>query len=70
MLRASARTGRENLRSLNATADSDDIYWVSVYVKGWAVQEHPYYPDKAREPNHMDDRVNKLSVARNVFGLE
>lgn len=28
---------------------------VSVYVNGWAVQEHPYYPDKAREPNHMDD---------------
>lgn len=55
---------------LNATADRDDIYWVSVYVNGWAVQEHPYYPDKAREPNHMDDRVNKLSIAKNAFGLE
>jgi len=55
---------------LNDTADRDDIYWVSVYVNGWAVQDHPYYPDKAREPNHMDDRVNKLSIAKNVFGLE
>ncbi|EOZ1415751.1 glycoside hydrolase family 19 protein [Enterobacter hormaechei] len=55
---------------LNATADRDDIYWVSVYVNGWAVQEHPYYPDKAREPNNMNDRVNKLSIAKNVFGLE
>ncbi|WP_374736400.1 glycoside hydrolase family 19 protein [Klebsiella variicola] len=55
---------------LNDTADRDDVYWVSVYVNGWAVQEHPYYPDKAREPNHMDDRINKLSIAKNAFGLE
>lgn len=55
---------------LNATADRDDIYWVSVYVNGWAVQEHPYYPGKAREPNHMDDRVNKLSIVKSVFELE
>ncbi|HFZ8855349.1 TPA: glycoside hydrolase family 19 protein [Salmonella enterica subsp. houtenae serovar 1,40:z4,z23:-] len=55
---------------LNTTADKDDVYWVSVYVNGWAVQEHPYYPDKAREPNHMDDRVNKLSIVKNAFGLE
>ncbi|HBR1696475.1 TPA: hypothetical protein L9M21_005206 [Klebsiella quasipneumoniae subsp. quasipneumoniae] len=55
---------------LNDTVDRDDIYWVSVYVNGWVVQDHPYYPDKAREPNHMDDRVNKLSIAKNVFGLE
>ncbi len=34
------------------------------------MQEHPYYPDKAREPNHMDDRINKLSIAKNAFGLE
>lgn len=38
---------------LNAAADKDDIYWVSVYVNGWAVQEHPYYPVKARETNHI-----------------
>ncbi|ECF4924840.1 TPA: hypothetical protein ACPWZ0_003086 [Salmonella enterica subsp. enterica serovar Vietnam] len=53
---------------LNAAADKDDIYWVSVYVNGWAVQAHPYYPDKTREPNHMDDRVNKLSIAKKAFG--
>ena len=55
---------------LNSSADKDDIYWVSVYVNGWAVQKKPYYPDKAKEPNHMDDRVAKLSIAKNAFGLE
>jgi predicted chitinase len=55
---------------LNVTADKDDVYWVSVYVNGWAVQVHPYYPDKTREPNHMDDRINKLSIAKDVFGME
>lgn len=52
------------------TADKDDVYWVSVYVNGWAVQVHPYYPDKTREPNHMDGRINKLSIAKDVFGME
>ncbi|WP_336215314.1 glycoside hydrolase family 19 protein [Enterobacter sp. P82] len=55
---------------LNVTADKDDAYWVSVYVNGWAVQTHPYYQDKAKEPNHMDDRINKLSIAKSVFGVE
>ncbi len=55
---------------LNSSADKDDIYWVSVYVNGWAVQKKPYYPGKAKEPNHMDDRVAKLSIAKNAFGLE
>lgn len=55
---------------LNKTADKDDVYWVSVYVNGWAVQAHPYYPDRVREPNHMDDRINKLSITKKVFGVE
>lgn len=55
---------------LNATADKDDIYWVSVYVNGWGKPKKLYYPDKAREPNHMADRIDKLSIAKDVFGLE
>jgi len=55
---------------LNITADKDDVYWVSVYVNGWAVQLHPYYPEKDKEPNHMDDRVNKLSITKIAFRIE
>ena len=55
---------------LNAAADADDIYWVSVYVNGWERQTHPYYADKAKEPNNMRDRVNKLSITKSAFGVE
>jgi predicted chitinase len=55
---------------LNDVADKDDIYWVSVYVNGWAVQSHPYYPEKAKEPNHMAQRIRKLSVTKRAFELE
>ncbi|GAA0480516.1 hypothetical protein [Tatumella punctata] len=55
---------------LNESADNDDIYWVSVYVNGWAVQKKPYYPNKSKEPNHMNGRVEKLSIAKKAFGLE
>lgn len=59
---------------LNNSADNDDIYWVSVsvsvYVNGWDVQKKPYYPEKNKEPNHMDGRVEKLTIAKKAFGLE
>lgn len=54
---------------LNTSADSDDIYWVSVYVNGWAVQAKPYYPNREREPNHMKERVQMLAVTKKAFGL-
>lgn len=54
---------------LNEAADRDDIYWVSVYVNGWAKQPNPYYPDKEKEPNHMKERVEMLGVAKKAFGL-
>ena len=54
---------------LNGAADKDDIYWVSVYINGWSVQKHPYYPGKEKEPNHMGDRINKLSIAKKAFGV-
>lgn len=54
---------------LNATADKDDIYWVSVYVNGWAKQAKPYYKDKDMEPNGMADRVAMLAIAKKAFGL-
>lgn len=54
---------------LNATADKDDIYWCSVYVNGYAKQANPYYPDRDKEPNHMKERVQMLSVTKKAFGL-
>lgn len=54
---------------LNATADNDDIYWVSVYVNGYAKQVHPYYPTRDKEPNHMKERVAMLAVTKKAFGL-
>jgi predicted chitinase len=54
---------------LNPTADKDDIYWVSVYVNGWAKQAKPYYPSKDLEPNGMADRVAKLALAKKAFAL-
>lgn len=54
---------------LNPTADKDDIYWVSVYVNGWAKQAKPYYKDKDLEPNGMADRVAMLAIAKKAFGL-
>jgi Predicted chitinase len=54
---------------LNATADKDDIFWVSVYVNGWAKQAKPYYPKRDLEPNGMADRVKMLGIAKTAFGL-
>lgn len=54
---------------LNESADRDDIYWVSVYVNGWAKQSKPYYPQREREPNHMKERVEMLKVTKKAFGL-
>lgn len=54
---------------LNATADKDDVYWVSVYVNGWAKQAKPYYKDKEREPNGMADRVKMLGITKKAFAL-
>lgn len=54
---------------LNASADNDDIYWVSVYVNGYAKQVKPYYPNRDKEPNHMKERVEMLQVTKKAFGL-
>lgn len=54
---------------LNPTADKDDIYWVSVYVNGWAKQAKPFYPNRDMEPNGMADRVAMLALAKKAFGL-
>lgn len=54
---------------LNPTADKDDIFWVSVYVNGWAKQAKPYYPERPQEPNGMADRVAKLAITKKAFGL-
>jgi predicted chitinase len=55
---------------LNDVADNDDAFWVSVYVNGWATQEHPYYADRSKEPNHMKERIDMLSITKKAFGLE
>ncbi|WP_375322373.1 LysM peptidoglycan-binding domain-containing protein [Aliivibrio logei] len=54
---------------LNQSADRDDVFWVSVYINGWAVQSNPVYPDRKREPNHMQDRINKLKNAKKVLEI-
>lgn len=54
---------------LNETADKDDVYWVSVYVNGYAKQSKPYYPKRDKEPNGMADRVKMLTITKKVFGL-
>lgn len=54
---------------LNPTADKDDIYWVSVYVNGWAKQAKPYYPNRDMEPNGMADRIAKLALAKKAFNF-
>jgi predicted chitinase len=54
---------------LNAVADKDDLYWVSVYINGYQKQVNPYYPDKDKEPNNMRDRAAMLLRAKQVFGL-
>lgn len=55
---------------LNTSADKDDMFWVSVYVNGWAVQSHPYYSNRQREPNHMQERINMLKITKKAFGIE
>ncbi|MCG6542027.1 hypothetical protein MCB86_18290 [Pseudomonas sp. KSR10] len=52
---------------LNTAADSNDLYWVSVYVNGWAVQNTPYYPDREREPNNMAHRAKMTARAIKVI---
>lgn len=54
---------------LNDAADSDDLFWVSVYVNGWAVQETPFYPNRPKEPNNMHHRSLMLSRAKKVLGV-
>lgn len=54
---------------LNAAADADDLFWVSVYVNGWQVQETPFYPDRPKEPNNMRHRSQMLSRAKRALGI-
>jgi predicted chitinase len=54
---------------LNTVSDADDLFWVSVYVNGWAVQANPFYPSRPKEPNNMHHRSTMLSRAKNVLGV-
>jgi len=54
---------------LNAVADSDDLFWVSVYVNGWARQDKPFYPNKNKEPNNMHHRAQMLERAKRALGI-
>ena len=55
-------------KQLSSTTTS--IFWVSVYVNGWAVQNHPHYSNREREPNHMDKRINATNVAKKALGVD
>jgi len=35
-----------------------------------AVQEHLYYSGKAKKSSHMEERINKLSIAKSAFGVK
>ncbi|MCY1434896.1 hypothetical protein D9M71_509730 [compost metagenome] len=52
---------------LNGAADSDDLFWVSVYVNGWARQRDPFYSDREREPNNMKHRAEMLQRAKKTM---
>ncbi|MFV0455492.1 MAG: hypothetical protein ACK5NQ_10975 [Pseudomonas sp.] len=54
---------------LNAVADADDLFWVSVYVNGWQVQENPFFLDRPREPNNMRHRSLMLRRAKSALGI-
>ncbi|GGJ98731.1 hypothetical protein [Pseudomonas matsuisoli] len=54
---------------LNNSADSDDLFWVSVYVNGWATQTNPFYPERAKEPNNMRHRSEMLNKAKIALGI-
>lgn len=54
---------------LNSNADKDDLYWVSVYVNGWAKQKKPFYPDREKEPNNMSHRAEMLERSKLALGL-
>jgi len=49
--------------------DEPNIFWISVYVNGWAVQEHPYYTNRKKEPNHMKKRINRTKIAKKALGV-
>lgn len=55
--------------NLNAAADSDDLFWVSVYVNGWARQDRPFYPNRSKEPNNMHHRAQMLERAKRALGI-
>lgn len=54
---------------LNTVSDADDLFWVSVYVNGWAVQANPFYPSRPKEPNNMHHRSTMLARAKSVLGV-
>lgn len=54
---------------LNAVADADDLFWVSVYVNGWQAQVNPFYPTRPKEPNNMHHRSLMLDRAKNALGI-
>ncbi|WP_313525036.1 hypothetical protein [Stutzerimonas kunmingensis] len=55
--------------NLNAAADRDDLFLVSVYVNGWAKQDKPFYPNKSKEPNNMHHRAQMLERAKQALGI-
>ncbi|WP_181295371.1 hypothetical protein [Pseudomonas sp. Q2-TVG4-2] len=54
---------------LNAAADKNDLFWVSVYINGWKPQSKPYYPNREREPNNMAHRAEMTERAFKVLGI-
>lgn len=57
-------------KKLNLASDRDDVYWVSVYVNGWAQQVDPVYPERAREPNNMRHRMKMTDRAKKIIGVD
>ncbi|MBT8767229.1 glycoside hydrolase family 19 protein, partial [Metapseudomonas boanensis] len=55
---------------INEAADIDDLYWVSVYVNGWAQQSNPYYPNRELEPNHMRERAAMLARTKEILAIK
>ncbi|WGE47494.1 glycoside hydrolase family 19 protein [Actinobacillus equuli] len=59
----------EKSSAIQKYVKSEDYYWVSVKVNGRKKQKKPCYPDKAAEPNHMERRVERTNIAREVLDV-
>mgnify|MGYP006278698139 CR=1 FL=1 len=59
-------------KKLLEACDRDDVFWVSVYVNGWARQkeEDRVYKDREKEPNNMKHRIECLKRAKRALGIQ